>query len=101
MNRKISVSDLTQDAANAFISMMGIINGRCTVTWESADQTQADVLLVTDPNHPGKTQDDKPCIVVYPSSATKAPGAPFTLPHPFRAMQMIKVLEDVARTLPA
>ncbi|MED5387743.1 MAG: hypothetical protein VX793_02755 [Pseudomonadota bacterium] len=101
MNRKISVSGLTQDAASAFVSMMGIINGRCSVIWENAEPSQADVLLVADkaPAQTSGLKSGKPCIVVYPSSQER-PNAPFTLSHPFRAMHMIRVLEDVARALP-
>ena len=101
MNRKISVSGLTHDSASAFVSMMGIINGRCSVIWENADPGQADVLLVTAKDSPRapSSKSDKPCILVYPSSQDR-PDAPFTLSHPFRAMNMIRVLEDVARALP-
>tara|TARA_B100000676_G_scaffold280637_1_gene305032 strand:- start:1084 stop:1392 length:309 start_codon:yes stop_codon:yes gene_type:complete len=101
MNRKISVSGLTHDAASAFVSMMGIINGRCSVIWENAEPSQADVLLVAanDSEQASSLKSDKPCIVVYPSSQNR-PNAPFTLSHPFRAMNMIRVLEDVARVLP-
>ncbi|MGJ3255613.1 MAG: hypothetical protein ACFE0K_04745 [Alcanivorax sp.] len=101
MNRKISVSGLTHDSASAFVSMMGIINGRCSVIWENADPGQADVLLVTakEGRRATTSQSDKPCILVYPSSQDR-PDAPFTLSHPFRAMNMIRVLEDVARALP-
>ena len=101
MNRKISVSGLTHDSASAFVSMMGIINGRCSVIWENADPGQADVLLVaaSEARHLPAGKGDKPCIVVYPSSQNR-PNAPFTLSHPFRAMNMIWVLEDVARALP-
>jgi hypothetical protein len=101
MNRKISVSGLTHDSASAFVSMMGIINGRCSVIWENADPSQADVLLVAaqDAQRTANRKSSKPCIVVYPSSQDR-PDAPFTLSHPFRAMNMIRVLEDVARALP-
>ncbi|WP_290538707.1 hypothetical protein [Alcanivorax sp.] len=101
MNRKISVSGLSHDSASAFVSMMGIINGRCSVIWENADSGQADVLLVAaqDAKRAANSKSGKPCIVVYPSSQDR-PDAPFTLSHPFRAMHMIRVLEDVARALP-
>ncbi|MCG8391930.1 MAG: hypothetical protein MI745_02510 [Pseudomonadales bacterium] len=101
MNRTLSVNGLTQDAASVFVSMMGIINGRCTVTWQNTDPQQADVLLVAahDPLRGDSLRSGKPCILVYPSSAN-APNARFTLSQPFRALQMIKVLEDVARALP-
>ena len=70
MNRKISVSGLTHDSASAFVSMMGIINGRCSVIWENADPGQADVLLVPaqDAQRTANNKSGKPCIVVYPSS---------------------------------
>lgn len=88
---------LEEDTVSACLSMLKIIDGRSSVNWSQSAPAQADVLMISS-QHGQKTSSQKPCIVIYPSGEEK-PKSTFTLPHPFRVMQLLDVLDDVLRSL--
>ncbi|MBQ23871.1 MAG: hypothetical protein CL546_02920 [Alcanivorax sp.] len=81
--------------------MLKIMDGRSEVDWSHSDPDSADVLMISC-DQTDETQrwerSDKPRIVVYHGNQQK-PASPFILQHPFRVMQLLSVLDEVADTL--
>ena len=98
--RKIAVVGLGDDAVHAFRSMLKIIEGRASAAWELTTPEHADVLMAGagEPAIERWARTDKPLIAVY-EGGTARPASPYTLCHPFRVMQLLGVLDDVARVL--
>lgn len=101
--QRLGFVGLGEDTVSACLSMLKIIDGRSPVQWRQSSPEQADVLMVSSEHHDhacGDSLTHKPCILVYPNSQQK-PASTFSLPHPFRVMQLLDVLEDVVHTLDA
>jgi hypothetical protein len=100
-NQRLGFVGLGDDTASACLSMLKIMEGRAAVSWTLSDPDSADVLMISC-DQTGETQrwarSDKPRIVVYRSNQQK-PSSPFVLQHPFRVMQLLSVLDEVAGTL--
>ena len=99
--QRLGFVGLGEDTVSACLSMLKIIDGRSPVNWSQSTPNLADVLMVANEHREQTRQENlinKPCIVIYPSSQEK-PATPFSLPHPFRVMQLLDVLDDVVRTL--
>lgn len=99
--QRLGFIGLGEDTVSACLSMLKIIDGRSSVHWSQATPAMADVLMVSSLQEAQTRQDDlsqKPCIVIYPSSEEK-PASAFALPHPFRVMQLLDVLDEVLRSL--
>ncbi len=99
--QRLGFVGLGEDTVSACLSMLKIIDGRSPVNWSQSAPGEADVLMVSAEHQDRTCEDDlihKPCIVIYPNSQQK-PATPFSLPHPFRVMQLLDVLEEVVHTL--
>jgi hypothetical protein len=99
--QRLGFVGLGDDTVSACLSMLKIIDGRSSVHWDQSVPGDADVLMVAcDQQEQTRQADlsDKPCIVVYPTTRDR-PASTFTLPHPFRVMQLLDVLDEVVRTL--
>ncbi|MEQ3724269.1 hypothetical protein [Alcanivorax sp.] len=100
-NQRLGFVGLGDDTASACLSMLKIMEGRAAVSWSLSDPDNADVLMISC-DQTGETQrwerSDKPRIVVYRGNQQK-PSSPFVLQHPFRVMQLLSVLDEVAGTL--
>jgi len=99
--QRLGFVGLGDDTVSACLSMLKIIDGRSSVHWDQSVPGDADVLMVAcDQQEQTRQTDlsDKPCIVVYPTTRDR-PASTFTLPHPFRVMQLLDVLDEVVRTL--
>lgn len=98
--RRLAFIGLEPDTVSACLSMLKIMEGRSSVEWSKAAPDIADVLIMPSAGN-SETQpwegSDKPRIVVFPSGE-KRPSARFSLPHPFRVMQLLNVLDDVAES---
>ncbi|EKF74969.1 hypothetical protein A11A3_05931 [Alcanivorax hongdengensis A-11-3] len=89
------------DTTSACLSMLKIMDGRSSVGWTQSEPDDADVLFVAHDggaNRKHWENGDKPCVVVYHNTEAR-PAARYTLPHPFRVMQLIGVLEDISSAL--
>jgi len=99
--QRLGFIGLGEDTASACLSMLRIVDGRSGTSWSHSSPEQADVLMTSYEVFQQGLDDkksDKPCIVVYPSNQQK-PSTRFSLQHPFRVMQLLSVLEEVAATL--
>lgn len=99
--QRLGFVGLGDDTVSACLSMLKIIDGRSSVHWHQSVPGDADVLMVAFDQQEQTRQmnlSDKPCIVVYPNTRDR-PASTFTLPHPFRVMQLLDVLDEVVRTL--
>ncbi|WP_372637768.1 hypothetical protein [Alcanivorax jadensis] len=99
--QRLGFVGLGDDTVSACLSMLKIIDGRSSVHWDQSVPGEADVLMVACDQQEQTHQADlsnKPCIVVYPTTRDR-PASTFTLPHPFRVMQLLDVLDEVVRTL--
>jgi len=101
--QRLGFVGLGDDTASACLSMLKIMDGRSEVDWSHSDPDSADVLMISC-DQTDETQrwarSDKPRIVVYHNNQQK-PASPFVLQHPFRVMQLLSVLDEVAGTLPS
>ena len=90
---------LSKDASNAFHSMLGIVAGRSRVEWVVGGIDDADVLLA----HVNADSAllarwiaaGKPLVSVIGPRESRPP-LPFVLRHPFRVMQLLSMLDEVA-----
>ncbi|HET9048898.1 MAG TPA: hypothetical protein VFN29_08070 [Chiayiivirga sp.] len=95
----ISTGDLPPEIARVFQSMLKVVDGRSIASWSTSGVEQADVL-VTHAGGNAEIIDDwgrsgKPIVMVLDDSHSWAP-TPFTLRHPFRIMQLLNLLDQVA-----
>lgn len=101
---KICDVGLRPDTSHAFHSMLKIVAGRSKAIWQLADVEHADVLFASSEGD-GTTfaawgATGKPVVLVIDDRGSWPP-APFVLRHPFRVMQLLSVLDDVAELLAA
>lgn len=94
--RKIAFVGLESHSRQACLSMLGIMAGMASVQWVEAEGTaDADVLMAT-VECANQVPPGTPCILVYRSD-DRRPSAPYTLSRPFRAMQLIGLLERIGQ----
>lgn len=95
---------LSADASGALHSMLKVLAGRTTATWECSDIEHADVLVAHTSGDPvtlaqwGAT--GKPVVLVIDDRCSWPPSQ-FVLRHPFRVMQLLSMLNDVAALVSA
>lgn len=95
---------LSPDPSHAFHSMLKVVDGRSIAAWHSSDVSQADVLIA----HAGGDRETldawsatgKPVVLVVDDRGSWPPTQ-FVLRYPFRVMQLLAVLDDVAEHLGA
>lgn len=90
---------LSTDASHALHSMLQIIRGRSATAWELSAPSRANVLLV---GHDAldstlRTPDLATKLLIVVVDDRAAPShMPFVLRYPFRVMQLLDLLDDVA-----
>lgn len=99
---RICNTGLSVDTAHAFHSMLGIVSGRASASWEASDIDHADVLLAHADSDPAAllrwNTSGKPMVLVIDDRGSWPP-TPFVLRHPFRVMQLLSILDDVAASI--
>lgn len=95
---------LSADASGALNSMLKVLAGRTTVSWECSDIEHADVLVAHTNGDPATLAQwgatGKPVVLVIDDRCTWPPSQ-FVLRHPFRVMQLLSMLNDVAAVVSA
>lgn len=101
---KICDLGLAADTSHAFHSMLQIVAGRSKARWRLAGVAEADVLFASsagsDEALAAWSGSGKPVVLVTDDRGSWPP-ATFVLRHPFRVMQLLSVLDDVADLLAA
>ena len=99
---KICDTGLTADTARAFHSMLNIVAGRSVARWQASSFDQADVLLAHADSDPVALShwnaSGKPLVLVVDDRESWPPSQ-YVLRHPFRVMQLLSLLDDVAVSL--
>lgn len=104
--RTLRVCDvgLSEDASHAFRSMIKVVQGGTTMTWELSDPDHAQVLFVhcsSDSSvRDACCKAGKPWVCILDGCCRQS-DCQRVLRHPFRVMQLIDVLNDTARELQA
>ncbi|MGN6518733.1 MAG: hypothetical protein ACTHK2_04830 [Dokdonella sp.] len=101
---KICDVGLRSDTSHAFHSMLKIVAGRSKAAWQLAGIEHADVLFASCEGDGSVFTawgaSGKPVVLVI-DDRSSWPPAPFVLRHPFRVMQLLSVLDDVAELMAA
>lgn len=97
---RICALGLSADPLRAFHSMLKVVEGRSVASWQPAEVERADVLIAH-PDGAGTALDawnrsGKPVILLIDDRASRPP-APFVLRQPFRVMQLLAILDQVAQ----
>jgi hypothetical protein len=95
---------LSADASSAFHSMLKVLASRATAVWETSGLDRADVLLAHADSDPATlaawSSTGKPVVLVVDDRGSWPPSQ-FVLRHPFRVMQLLSILNDVANVIAA
>lgn len=91
--RRIAFVGLERHTIRACLSMLGIMANSAAVKWQECAVDDADVLMV-DRHKTANLPNNVPRIIVHPGTETK-PSTRYTLSRPFRAMQLIELLETI------
>lgn len=99
--RQLAITDLSADAARAFRSMLEVLSGRTSVTWNLVETlVGADVIVTGEParvNPVWSAQQGKRIVAIIEGGQKRASQhAPYVLQHPFRVMQVLAILEEIA-----
>lgn len=90
---------LSSASSSAFHSMLSIVSSRAAAAWKLSALEKADVLLAHADSDSAVLSrwnaSGKPMILVIDDRGNW-PTAPFVLRHPFRVMQLLAILDDVA-----
>ena len=93
---------LAADASHALHSMLKVIDGRAKASWQAGSIERADVLIAHGNSDPRVLStwaaSGKPTVLVI-DDRSSWPPAQFVLRHPFRVMQLLSMLDDVAEHL--
>lgn len=96
---KICDVGLPADTSHAFHSMLKIVSGRSKAAWSLGGIADADVMIASTDGDPASCTawgaSGKPMVLVVDDRCS-CPPAPFVLRHPFRVMQLLSILDDVA-----
>jgi hypothetical protein len=96
---KISDIGLSENASHAFHSMLKIVQGRSIAFWQPSDIEHADVLLAQAGGQAAVIdawgQTGKPLVLLTDDRDTKHDNH-FALSYPFRVMQLLSMLDNVA-----
>lgn len=99
--RSLRICDvgLAPDTSHAFHSMLKVVSGRSKAEWSLAKAADADVMIAASDGDPALFSawgaSGKPVVLVIDDRGSWPP-APFVLRHPFRVMQLLSILDDVA-----
>lgn len=90
---------LAPDTSHAFHSMLKVVSGRSRAEWSLASPAEADVMIASSDGDPAPFAawgaSGKPVVLVIDDRCSWPP-APYVLRHPFRVMQLLSILDDVA-----
>lgn len=90
--RSIAFVGLEEQTISACMSMIGIMQSMASVDWRQSEPKEADLLMIaSDQGAPASTQ---PYVVVYRSGEPK-PASRYSLSLPFRARQLMDLLEEI------
>lgn len=101
LTRNLALVGVGEDAAHAFCSMLDVLQGRTRCQWQVVqDISQAGVIVTQ--FHAGQSEalsglqvDNRPILAVIRQSDLRPP-TPYVLTHPFRVMQVMTVLDEIA-----
>lgn len=98
--RRFAMIDLGEDARRAFGSMVEILNGRTRTEWEAVDAIEAADVVVAGfsagrSTLPDLYRENTPVLAIVESGDLR-PHTPYVLTHPFRVMQVLSVLDELA-----
>lgn len=97
----ISTDDLPEDVSRVFLSMLKVVQGRSVAHWTNSGVDDADVLVAYSGGNAALIErwgrSGKPMVMVVDERNTWS-ATPFKLHHPFRVMQLLNVLNEVARS---
>ena len=103
-NLRICDVGLAPDTSHAFHSMLNVVSGRSRAVWSLAEAATADVMIASCDGDPASLAawraSGKPLVLVI-DDRSSWPPAPFVLRHPFRVMQLLSILDDVAEQFQA
>ncbi len=98
----ISTNDLPPELSRVFHSMLKVVEGRSIASWSDSALDRADVMVAHASGNAELIErwgrSGKPMVMVVDDRHSWAP-TPFTLHHPFRVMQLLTLLDDVARSI--
>lgn len=95
--RRIAVVDVEADAARAFRSMLEVLSGRTRCRWQIVDSIGDANVVVTSGHRPlPRPHDDATPVVAIVHSCDVRPRTPYVLTHPFRVMQVLSILDEIA-----
>lgn len=100
MSRTVAVVDVQFDAAQAFRSMLEVLNGRTRCRWQLVDSVDDANVIVTAFTH-GRSllsswQKRDKRIVAIVETCDLRPETQYVLTHPFRVMQVLSILDEIA-----
>lgn len=99
---RICDTGLSADTSGALHSMLKVLTGRTTATWECSEIESADVLVVHANGNPATlaqwSATGKPVVLIIDDRCSWPP-AQYVLRHPFRVMQLLSILNDVTDLL--
>jgi hypothetical protein len=99
-SRSLAVVDVHADAASAFRSMLDILDGRTHCRWKLVDSVD-DAQVIVAGFSGGRSglgdwrRSDKHVVAIVESSDVR-PQTPYVLTHPFRVMQVLTILNEIA-----
>jgi len=104
--RRLAITDVGEAAAHALRSIFDVLNGRTACRWELVgDPADADVVATSDfdtnssRTHDARVRGKRVIAIVESTDARARVQTPYILMHPFRVMQVLSVLDEIADDL--
>jgi len=99
--RRVTLADVSGDAAYAFRSMLELLNGRTNCAWQLVESIeQAEVVVTANTRHfasPTTLLHGKQVVAIIETADVRLrPNTPYVLTHPFRVMQVLAILDEIA-----
>lgn len=96
--RRIAVVDVEADAARAFRSMLEVLSGRTRCRWQLVESVGDANVVVTSGHRPlpPPAHVESKAVVAIVHSCDVRPHTPYVLTHPFRVMQVLSILDEIA-----
>jgi hypothetical protein len=101
VSRRLALTDVSGDAAHAFRSMLEVLNGRTSCTWQLVESIEHAEVVVTGntgrfASPPMQLHGKRVVAVIESADVRVRPNTPYVLTHPFRVMQVLSVLDEIA-----
>ena len=98
--RRLAVADVAADAAHAFRSMLDVLNGRTSCAWQLVESVDdADVVVTGRADHthaPVRLEGKRIVAIIESADVRMRAHTPYVLTHPFRVMQVLAILDEIA-----